>query len=110
MRTLRKWLKDYFEPEIFNDLNVGDIGSALNDTSVRTVWLSSLMEELKTINLEVDRRLLSDSQFGLIDLCAKRKAYQDILEGILRARRQVTQGLRPNPKFQGVVDLDKVTT
>lgn len=109
MRTFRKWFSDYFSPELFNDLNIGEIGSALNDTSVRTIWLDRCLDELKRINLEVDKRLLSDSMYGVSDLCARRKAFQDVLEGILTARRQVTQGVRQNPKVQVAVNLDKVT-
>lgn len=109
MRSFKKMVSDYFNPESFNDLNVGDLGSALNDTSVRAIWLEGCLMELKRINLEVDKRLLSDGMYGISDLCARRKAYQDVLESILSARRQVTQGVRHNPKVQVAVNLDRVT-
>ena len=112
MKKLKKWLKDYFNPEEFNDLDVEGIVQALNDSSVRHVWLTSVLSDLKAINLEVDRRLLDGgSEYGLTDLCARRKAYQDILSGVLSARRTVvsgTQEVRHNPRPVSI-DLDRVT-
>lgn len=110
MKNLKKWLTDYFSPEEFNDLDIGSITEALNDFSVRGLWLSDILQEFKRINREVDKRLLSGSDLGLLDLCARRKAYQDVLESILSARRVVMQGSRPNPAGRVVaVDLDRVT-
>lgn len=113
MKKLRKWLSDYFSPEVFNDLDIDGIAQALNDSSVRHLWLNGILSELKAINLEVDRRLLSGgSEYGITDLCARRKAYQDVLSGVLSARRTVVSGSqeqRPNPRPQGV-NLDRVTT
>lgn len=110
MRKIKRWLKDIFNPEDFNDIDTEAIRSAFNDTSIRTLWLSSCLDELKRINLEVDKRILSGSDFQLTDLCARRKAYQDILEAVLSARRQVTQDARPNPQKEVVVNLDRVTS
>lgn len=112
MKRLKRWLKDYFEPEDFNGLDIDSIGQALNDSSIRSLWLSRTIADLKMINLEVDKRLLSGqgSEMGLTDLCAKRKAYQDILESVLSVRRTVVQESRPNPKVQmPAVNLDRVT-
>lgn len=110
MKTMRKWLTDYFAPEVFNELDIDGIAQALNDSSVRHTWLTRTLSELKAINLEVDKRLLTGTEYGLTDLCARRKAYQDILSGVLSARRTIvgTQETRPNPRVQ-VVDLDRVT-
>ncbi len=112
MKKLKKWLSDYFSPESFNDLDVDGIAQALNDSSVRHIWLTRTLAELKTINLDVDKRLVSGTNLQLTDLCARRKAYQDVLESILSARRTVvsgTQEQRPNPKAPVLVDLDRVT-
>lgn len=110
MNKLRHWLRDYFNPEEFNDLDVTGISEAMNDSSIRSIWLSNVIEEMRQINISVDKRLLSGNDVGLIDLCARRKAYQDILESALSARRQVvgTQEVRHNPKVQAV-NLDRVT-
>lgn len=109
MKKLKQFLSDIFKPEEYNDLDTAGIAQALNDASVRNIWLVNCLNDLKTINQDVDRRLLQGSEFGLLDLCARRKAYQDILEGILSARRQVTQEVRPNPRASVSVDLDRVT-
>lgn len=108
MKKLKKFLNDIFNPE--NDLDIVAIASALNDTSVRAVWLSGLLEDLKTMNREVDKRLLASHPYGLTDLCSRRKAYQDVLESVLSARRTVmAKDVRPNPEVQTVVNLDRVT-
>lgn len=113
MKRVTRWFKDFFRPDLFNNLDTEAIGAAFNDLGVRTLWLNYCFDELKRINMEVDKRLLSGSEAGLIDLCARRKAYQDVLEAVLTARRQVvlgTQARSPNPKDRVVVvDLDRVT-
>lgn len=111
MKKIKRWLADIFSPEDFNGLDVDAIRSALNDTSIRLIWLSNCLDSLQQINREVDKRLLSGgSNMQLTDLCARRQAYQDILEGVLSARRQVVSGVpeqRHNPKVE--VNLDRVT-
>lgn len=111
MKKIKKWLGEMFEPESFNDLDVGEVVLALNDSAIRTLWIQRILADLKTINQEVDKRLLSDSQYGITDLCARRKAYQDILEAVLSCKRQVTQASGHNPKAEvpTFVDLDRVT-
>ena len=63
-------------------------------------------EELKRLNLQIDSKLVMGSEFRLTDLCARRKAYQDILDAILSAKRQVQSN---NPADRGSFDLDAVT-
>lgn len=110
MKILPRWLSDFFEPDVFNDLDISAIGEAFNDLSVRSLWLNACFDEIKRINAEVDKRLLTGMDYGLTDLCARRKAYQDILESVLSARRQVvTQGVRNNPTAETVINLDRVT-
>ena len=110
MKKLKSWLKDIFEAEDFGNLNMGVIGEALGDPSVREVFLRDCLDELKRIHLDIDKRLLSGSEMGLIDLCARRRACQDVMESILSARRSVKQDVRHNPRFTDtVVDLDRVT-
>lgn len=109
MKLLTRWLKDIFSPEL--DLDVEAIRSALNDSSVRTLWVSMCLSEIKQITLEVDKRLLTgSSQFT--DLCARRQAYQDMLVKVLSARKVVlgTQDARPNPPSKVPVNLDRVTS
>lgn len=109
MKKIRRWFKDFFDPQDFNNLDIAAIGTAFNDTQVRALWLFNCFDEIRRINLEVEKRLLNGTQnANLTDLCARRKAYQDVMEGILSARRQVvsgTQEARPNP--HPLVDLDR---
>ncbi len=110
MSHVKRWLSDLFHVEQFNDLDISAIGEAFNDLSVRSLWLQECFEELKRINMEVDKRLLSGSEMGLLDLCARRKAYQDVFQAVLSARRKVVLGAqekRPNPR--PIIDLDRVT-
>lgn len=108
MKKLQQWLKNVFEPEEYNDLDVTSIAEALNDSSIRHRWFLDVLEEIRRINIEVDKRLLSGPEYGLTDLCARRKAIQYVLEAVLSVKRQVKQEVRPNPQVQ-IVNLDRVT-
>lgn len=113
MKQLKRFLKDIFAPGDFNNLDTQAIRDAFNDSSVRAVWLSKCLEEIKRLNIEVEKRLLSDSgRSDLTDICSRRKAIQDMLEDVLSAKRQVvsgTQDLRQNPFSKNDVNLDRVT-
>lgn len=109
MKKVKRFLKDLFGPQEFNDLDTEAIGSAFNDLGVRTLWLNYCFEEIKRINQEVDSRLLTGSMYGITDLCARRKAYQDVLDAVLVARRQVTQAGNHNPRSETLINLDRVT-
>lgn len=110
MKILKKWFGDMFEPDHFNDLDTNSIEQAFSDVSVRSLWLHECFDEIKRINLEVDKRLLNGPEYGLTDLCARRKAYQDVLESVLSMRRKLqTQTGRHNPTSEAVVNLDRVT-
>lgn len=98
-----------FAPDVFNDLDTGAIASAFNDPGIRTIWLQYCFDEMKNINMELDKRLLSGTEVSLTDLCARRKAFQDVLEAVLSSRRKVTQAERPNPRPLSAVNLDRVT-
>lgn len=105
MKKLSRWLKDVFTPKELHGLDVQEILAALNEEPTRKLWIFEAFQELKRMNLEVDKRLLQGTTYNLTDLAARRKAYQDILDGILSARRQIRNH---NPK-SGQFDLDSVT-
>lgn len=107
MKKIKQWLNDIFAPE--QDLDIHAIGSALNDPTIRAAWMQAVLDEIRAIHVEIDRRLLN-GEMNLIDLCARRKAFKDVLEAILSARRTVTREARHNPMSEmPVVDLDRVT-
>ena len=110
MRKLRKWLSEFFDPA--TDTNLYSLGEALGNPETRRRWILDVVEEIKRMNIEVDRRLISGTEVGFIDLCARRKAFQDVLEMILVAKRTtLAQDSRPNPKVEvePIVNLDRVT-
>lgn len=111
MKKIRGWFQDIFSVRDFNGVDVPAIQQAFNDPAVRTLWLGDILDELKRMNLEVDKRLLTGNDYRLTDLCARRQAIQDILESVLAARRQVTKETQAKPHNPPKVDvnLDRVT-
>lgn len=108
MKKMTQWISEMFSPEQFNDLDIFAIGEALNNSDIRQRWFLAVLEEIKRINVDVDRRLLAGSEFGIMDLCARRKALQDVLELVLSIKRQARQEDRHNPR-PSVINLDRVT-
>lgn len=108
MKKIKRWFKEIFDPR--DDLDMTAIGLAMNEPEVRTVWLMNHLNAIHDMNLEIDKRLLLGSEINLVSLSARRKAFQDVLEGILSAKRQVAHGLRQNPRPEMIgVNLDRVT-
>lgn len=102
MKHLKTFLHDIFGEESTN-LNLAGISSALSDATTRTIWLIDCLDEIKEIHLKIDKKLLSGPEYGLIDLCARRKAIQDVLEMVMTAQRKTGAQKPPhNP-------LDRVT-
>lgn len=106
MKKLVRFLKTIFSPKDLHGLDVGELLDALSDSGIRKLWLYETLEELKRINLEIDRRLTTNKIVHLTDLAVRRKAYQDVLEAIVFAKRQIKNH---NPKAMGQFDLDSVT-
>ncbi len=106
MKKISRWLNQIFSPKELHGLDIQEILAALNEEPTRKMWIYETLQELKRMNLEIDKRLLTGTTYNITDLAARRKAYQDILDGILSARRQVRGH---NPKSMGQFDLDSVT-
>ncbi len=106
MRTLIQSIKELLSPKELQGLDSQELLDSLNDASIRKLWLMDLYEELKRLNLQIDAKILAGSDFRITDLCARRKAYQDVLEAILSAKRQVRSH---NPKSGSGFDLEAVT-
>ncbi len=108
MKKLTRWMESIFHPKTMQGLDVVDLLDSMNDPVIRKTWLWDVFEELKRLNLAVDKSL-QEGGFRIEDLAAKRKAYQEILEGILVAKRTV-KSKGPNPRTEaGEFDLDSVT-
>ena len=108
MKKVKKWLSEIFSPENVQGLHLESLTEALNEPMTRDIWLNMVYADLKNMNEEIDRVLLSEQEYKLTDLCARRKAYQQILESLLSAKRS-TPSVSHNPQPNGLVDLDRVT-
>lgn len=109
MKKLKKWLNDIFDVETSFNIDIYQVGESLGDTSVRTIWLTMCLDEIKRIHVDIDKRLLYGESKNISDLCARRQAFQDMLLMILSARKTVKQEVRHNPKGEMIIDLDRVT-
>lgn len=106
MKKLSRYLKNVFSPKELQGLDVREILAAFNEEPIRKLWIFEAFKELQRLNLEIDRRLSTNEIVYLTDLAVRRKAFQDVLEGILSAKRQIHN---QNPKAKGEFDLDSVT-
>jgi hypothetical protein len=109
VKKLIAWLNDLFDLEISNDIPIELVAEALNDQAVRSFWLQQIVSEVKSIHLELDRRLLTGKEENIRDLVIRRKSYQDILQLVLSSKRVVTQGERHNQPSPSFVNLDRLT-
>lgn len=105
MKKLVASVRALFSPREINDLRSEDLLAALSDSKTRQLWLMDVYEELKRLNLEVDRRL-SVGDTDLKDLAARRSAIQYVLSAILEAKRLARHH---NPTPTGQFDLGDVT-
>lgn len=105
-----KWiihkLSDIFKPEQIQQIKTEEIIFALEDATVRKVWLQNVFDRITNLNRDVDFRLRGNAHYDVADLAFKRQAIQEVLEDILAAKRQV-QG--NNPRTRGEFDLESVT-
>lgn len=109
MKKITRWMSDIFSPKQLQDLDAMDILDALGDPVVRKTWLYNVFDTLKHLNLDIDNRL-QNGGFRIEDLCARRKAYQNILEEVISAKRSVTMARNTNqPLKVGEFDLNSVT-
>ena len=110
---LKKWIESLYKPEEtnFRDAAKEDIFLALNEPAVRTHWVNALIEELRAINIGVDRAL-SDGKFDELPSKAdRRRAIVFCLNQILDSKQAIeterfeserdNKTLNPSP-FEGV--------
>lgn len=109
MKLIKRFLSDVFDPK--HDIDIQAVGEALNDPYVRTAWLEGVLFSIKSLSLEIDKRLWMGNEYKLSDLCARRRAYQEILESVLSAKRQKPQAETQN-QFSRMahINLDKLAS
>jgi len=108
-KYLVRRFNEIFNPSQFQQLDVYGVLSALQDQMVLKKWLYEVLQEIKNLNMSIDRGLVSGKLYDINDLSAKRKALQGILESALSIHREVRRGPRPNPSKGEEYDLENVT-
>lgn len=115
---LTKWVESLFRPEEtnFKDAAIEDVILALNDPVIRKHWLLSLIDEIRAINVGVDKALRENDMSDLPNKSVRRNTIvfclNEILESkrfieeeILDQQRQAELAERKNakaPTFQGI--------
>lgn len=108
MKKIARYFKRLFSPRYMQDIDMMDLIHALNSETVRKIWLFEVYQELRNLNLGVDKALLG-GDLRINDLSARRKAFQDVLEMLITARKRSLAEKDPNPRYMSEVDLDRVT-
>lgn len=88
-----RFLSNIFEAS--EDIDVYSIGEALNDPTIRSRWLKSMLDEIKRIHLDIDSRLMAGNR-DISDLSSRRRAIQFALERLSSERRSALQESRHN--------------
>lgn len=112
MKKIKRWLHQIFDIDRqgIDDCDLDAVIDALNSPQVRAEWVAMLVNELKQIHLQVDSRLLSAREENLIDLCSRRKAFRDVLQMVITAKRIVRKEVDHNQtKSESFIDLDRLT-
>lgn len=102
------WPRTIFEilcPAELNDLNVEELAIALNNPAVRNRWLQDVLEDLRRLNLHVDKLLeRNEPQHKFVEVSARRRQTWAILQQIQLAKNSVEMDSGHNP----MEDLDHV--
>jgi hypothetical protein len=108
MKKIPRFLHNLFSPHHLQNLDVLELMNAFNNPTVRKLWLYEVYQELRSLNMGIETALLTNS-YVINTLSPRRKAYQDILEAILVAKRRCLEEKDPDPQFKSEIDLDRVT-
>lgn len=108
MRAIR-FLYELLSPPDLQKLDVGEVVTALNDSSIRAHWLKAILNEIQDINIAIDSDLLQKRDGSLRDRSVQRRTLQFVLEQVLASKRAVEgQGVHKLPLAVGQFDLDKL--
>jgi hypothetical protein len=91
-----KWITDIYKPEELQKIKVEEILMAMNDVSIRKHWLFEVLDELKEVNLSIDRALDAREQYSFEELSAKRRALTWVLNQVLSSKNSVAMDRRHN--------------
>lgn len=111
-KVLLQKVNDLFRPNNVLDIDVYEVLDSLGDGVVRKKWLFEVLSEIKRINLEIDRVLVSGKPLTetiLTDLSGRRRALKFVLDEALSAKREIHRTRGQNQADKGTLDLDSVT-
>jgi len=100
---LRKWIESLYEPTVtnFKDAALDDLTAALENGAVRKHWLNALVDELRAINVAVDKGLDANKLDDMRYRAERRRAIIFCLNQILESQTAVDTELyeqHNNPK------------
>lgn len=92
---LTKWIESLYEPQKtnFKDAAMEDLILALNEPGVRQHWLNALVEELRAINVGVDRAMRENKLDELPSKADRRRAIVFCLNQILDSKTALDNDL-----------------
>jgi len=108
-KVLVQKFKDLFWPRAYLGIDAYEVLDALKDDVIRKTWLYEVLEEIKRMSLDIDKKLLEGTLRDLTVLSARRKALQFILDKALEAKREVERARNHNPQDRSHFDLESVT-
>lgn len=99
--SLMKWIEALYVPSKTNLRDAGreDLEIALNDPSIRRHWLNAMEEELRAINVGVDRSLAEGTFNDIASKADRRRAILFCLNQILDSRTAID-----NERFESMRD------
>ena len=88
---LRKWIESIYQPQKtnFKDAALEDLMAALEIPAVRRHWMDALVEELRAINVGVDRAMREGNLEQLPSASDRRRTIVWVLNQILESKTAV---------------------
>lgn len=65
MRDFKSWLLNIFDTkasQFKNDISLEQVMEALNDATVRKLWIQSILDKIQTMNMELDNLLAKEDR------------------------------------------------
>ena len=91
MMSLVKWIEGLYVPQKtnFKDAALEDLMTALENSAVRRHWMDALVEELRAINVGVDRAMREGKMEELPSKSDRRRTIVWVMNQILESKTAV---------------------
>lgn len=88
---LRKWIESLYQPQVtnFKDAALDDLMAALENQAVRRHWMDALIEELRAINVGVDRAMREGKLEELPSKSDRRRTIVWVMNQILESQTAI---------------------